>query len=54
IVNNPNAQISQYVETIIYASSEEFGEDSFKHHHAPLLIVIDLILNIFEQQKKLI
>ncbi|HAB0614753.1 TPA_asm: phosphosugar-binding protein, partial [Listeria monocytogenes] len=25
-----------------------------KHHHAPLLIVIDLILNIFEQQKKLI
>ncbi|EGP8418041.1 phosphosugar-binding protein, partial [Listeria monocytogenes] len=26
----------------------------FKHHHAPLLIVIDLILNIFEQQKKLI
>ncbi|EAD4282276.1 phosphosugar-binding protein, partial [Listeria monocytogenes] len=28
--------------------------DSFKHHHAPLLIVIDLILNIFEQQKKLI
>lgn len=54
IVNNPNAQISQYVETIIYASSEIFDEDLFKHHHAPLLIVIDLILNVFEQQKKLI
>ncbi|MBC1210879.1 MurR/RpiR family transcriptional regulator [Listeria booriae] len=51
IVNNPNALISQYVETVIYASSEEFDEDVFKHHHAPLLIVIDLILNIFEKKK---
>ncbi len=51
IVNNPNALISQYVETVIYASSEVFDDDLFKHHHAPLMIVIDLILNVFDHLK---
>ncbi|MBT0133293.1 MurR/RpiR family transcriptional regulator [Listeria seeligeri] len=51
LVNNPNAQIAQYVETLICCSSDLFDENLFKHHHAPLLIAIDLILNYFEQIK---
>ncbi|MEH6941083.1 MurR/RpiR family transcriptional regulator [Bacillus sp. JJ722] len=47
IVNNPNARIAQYVDTTIYASTEEFDSEVFHYHHSPLLFVIDMILNIY-------
>jgi len=52
IVNNPNAPISQYVNTTIYASGEEFNDELFQYHHSPLLIVIDLVLNVFIRKKE--
>ncbi|MCK1993817.1 MurR/RpiR family transcriptional regulator [Peribacillus muralis] len=54
IVNSPNAPIAQFVDTTIYASTEDFNSELFQYHHAPLMIVIDMILNVFIYKNNLL
>ncbi|PEL13572.1 MurR/RpiR family transcriptional regulator [Bacillus sp. AFS017336] len=52
IVNSPNAPIAQFVDTTIYAANEEFDSNLFYCRHSPLLIVIEMVLNLFIYKKR--